>query len=80
MAFAEFMASPLGRGLRVVVGGVLIYVGLSRVQGTAGTAIALFGILPLTTGLLNLCLLAPLLGAPFRGSALRSATKPVPTK
>ena len=80
MAFAEFMASPLGRGLRVVVGGLLIYVGLNRVQGVAGTVIALIGILPIATGLLNLCILGPLLGAPFRGSALRSASKPVPTK
>ena len=32
MAFAEWMATPLGRGLRVVVGALLIYVGLSVVQ------------------------------------------------
>jgi hypothetical protein len=78
MAFAEFMASPLGRGLRVVLGGLLIYLGLARIQGVAGTVIALLGILPLTTGLLNLCVLAPLIGAPFRGSALRRASKPAP--
>ncbi|HEY1906366.1 MAG TPA: YgaP-like transmembrane domain [Myxococcaceae bacterium] len=79
MALAVFMASPLGRGLRIVVGALLIYLGLSVIRGVGGTALALFGILPLTTGLLNLCLLAPLLGAPFRGSALRSASKPPPT-
>ena len=76
MALAMFMATPLGRGLRVVLGGLLIYLGLSVVQGVGGTVLALFGILPLTTGLLNLCVLAPLLGAPFRGSALRGASRP----
>ena len=77
MAFAVFMASPLGRGLRIVVGALLIYLGLSVVQGVGGTVLALFGILPLVTGLLNLCVLAPLLGAPFRGSAL---SKPAPPR
>ena len=69
MAFAEFMATPLGRGLRVVFGGLLIYVGLNVVHGVAGTVVALLGIVPIATGLLNLCILAPLLGAPLRGSS-----------
>lgn len=69
MAFAEFMPTPLGRGLRVVFGGLLIYVGLNMIQGVAGTVVALLGIVPITTGLLNLCILAPLLGVPFRGSS-----------
>jgi hypothetical protein len=78
MAFAEFMASPLGRGLRVGFGGILIYVGLNLVHGVAGTVIALLGILPIVTGLLNLCILGPLLGAPLRGSAVRAASRPAP--
>lgn len=69
MAFAEFMATPLGRGLRVVFGGLLIYVGLNVVHGVAGTVVALLGIVPIATGLLNLCILGPLLGAPLRGSS-----------
>jgi Protein of unknown function (DUF2892) len=80
MAFAEFMASPLGRGLRVVFGGLLIYVGLNRVQGVAGTVIALLGLVPIVTGLLNLCVLGPLLGAPFRGSEVRAASRPAPPR
>lgn len=70
MRFAVFMASPLGRGLRVVAGAVLIFVGLRVVQGVAGTVIALAGILPIATGLMNICLIGPLLGAPMKGSAL----------
>jgi len=73
MAFAEFMGSPLGRGLRVVFGGLLIYVGLNVIQGVAGTVIALLGIVPIATGLLNICILGPLLGAP-----LRPAPRPTP--
>jgi hypothetical protein len=70
MKFAEFMASPLGRGLRVVFGGVLIYLGLSVVQGVAGTVIGALGIVPIATGLLNVCLIGPLIGAPMKGSSL----------
>lgn len=69
MAFAEFMATPLGRGLRVLFGGLLIYTGLNVVQGVAGTVVALLGIVPIATGLLNICILGPLLGAPLRGSS-----------
>ena len=69
MAFAEFMAAPLGRGLRVVFGGLLIYVGLNVVHGVAGTVVALLGIVPIATGLLNVCILGPLLGVPLRGSS-----------
>ena len=67
MKFAEWMATPLGRGLRVAFGAVLIYVGLNVIQGTAGTVVALLGIVPIATGLLNICILGPLLGAPMRG-------------
>jgi hypothetical protein len=80
MAFAGFMATPLGRGLRIAVGALLIYLGLSVIRGVGGTVLALLGILPLTTGLLNLCVLAPLLGAPFRGSALREASRRPPPR
>jgi hypothetical protein len=69
MAFVRFMASPAGRALRIVVGMALIVVGLT-VGKTAGTVLAVVGLVPLLAGALNLCLLAPLFGAPFRGSSL----------
>jgi hypothetical protein len=69
MAFADFMSTPLGRVLRVVFGGVLIYVGLNVVQGVGGTVIALLGIVPIATGLLNLCIIGKLLGGPLRPSS-----------
>ena len=69
MAFAEFMGSPLGRGLRVVFGAFLIYLGLNVIQGVGGTVVALLGIVPIAAGLLNICIVGPLLGAPMRPKA-----------
>jgi len=73
MGLARFMASPLGRGARVVIGAGLIAWGLGSVGGTKGLIIAVVGLLPLTLGLINGCLLAPLLGVPFKGSDLPKA-------
>jgi hypothetical protein len=72
MAFVDWMASPLGRGLRVAFGGLLIYLGLAVVQGVGGTLLAAFGVVPIATGVLNLCPIAPLLGAPMRRGARTS--------
>jgi hypothetical protein len=69
MAFAEWMGSPLGRGLRVAVGALLVYLGLSVVTGLGGALLAAAGVLPIATGLLNVCPLGPLLGAPLKGSS-----------
>lgn len=66
MEFARFMASPIGRGIRVVVGLLLIIIGIST-GGTGGWILAIIGLLPLATGIANVCVLAPLLKAPFSG-------------
>lgn len=68
MSFARFMAGPIGRGARALVGIVLIVVGLSA-GGTGGTILAIVGLLPLAAGVLNVCVIAPLLKAPFSGKA-----------
>lgn len=68
MAFAQFMATPMGRGIRVVAGIVLIALGLLVVEGTGGIILAVIGILPIFAGAANVCLVAPLIGAPFSGS------------
>jgi hypothetical protein len=75
MAFAEWMATPLGRGLRVVAGALLIYVGLAVVQGVGGTLLAALGVVPIATGLLNVCLIGPLIGAPLKGPTKPAAPK-----
>lgn len=70
MGFARLMATPLGRGGRVVLGLVLIIVGIGIVDGVAGWIVAFSGLLPLTLGVINGCVLAPLLKVPFKGSDL----------
>ncbi len=72
-ALASFMASPLGRLLRVAMGVALIYWGWSMQTGT-GTLIMIVGLLPLAAGAFNFCLIAPLIGAPFWGSKIRDGT------
>lgn len=63
MPFAKFMASAAGRGIRIVLGLALIFWGL--LHGERLLAIA--GLVPLAAGAFNWCLIAPLIGAPFRG-------------
>ena len=70
MSFARFMASPLGRGLRIVIGLALIAWGIGVVGGGLGWIIAIAGLLPLTLGIINGCILAPFLKVPFWGSDL----------
>ena len=75
MEFARFMASPVGRIVRIVAGVVMIVVGLRSVGGTGGLVLAIAGVLPLGAGLFNFCGIAPIIGAPFWGkNAQRSST------
>jgi hypothetical protein len=67
-AFIRFMASPTGRILRIVAGSALIASGLMITGGSKGTLIAAIGLLPILTGVLNICVIAPLFGKPLRGS------------
>lgn len=71
--FAWFMASNTGRGLRIVVGLVLIVWGWSMHGQIAGTVLMVVGLVPLAAGVFDVCLLAPLLGAPFSGAKIRAA-------
>ena len=70
MGFARFMASPLGRGLRIVVGVALIAWGVGVVGGGLGLIVAIAGLLPLTLGVINGCILAPFLNVRLGGSDL----------
>jgi hypothetical protein len=70
MGFARFMASPLGRGGRIVLGLALIVLGIGVLDGLLGWIVAVAGLLPLTLGIINGCILAPILKVPFKGSEL----------
>ncbi len=62
------IASSAGRLARVSLGVALIAAGLRLVPAPAGWFVAAFGLVPLTTGVLNLCPVAPLWGGHFRGA------------
>lgn len=66
--FVKLMASPFGRIARVIAGAALIAWGLLGLGDTNGLIVAAIGILPIFTGLLNICIVSPLLGLPLRGS------------
>jgi hypothetical protein len=68
MSFAKFMAGPMGRGVRVVVGVALITWGIFM-SSTGGVILAIVGAVVFLAGALNFCLIAPLLKAPFSGKA-----------
>jgi hypothetical protein len=70
MAFAKFMAGPIGRGVRILAGVALIAVGLLSVQGVGGVILALVGVLPILAGVLNVCFIAPIIRVPFSGKAV----------
>jgi hypothetical protein len=68
-AFAAFMAGPTGRLLRTVAGVVLIAWGWTMRPDTSGVVLMVIGLAPLMAGVLNICLIAPLIGAPLSGRA-----------
>ena len=65
MAFAAFMAEPLGRLIRVLAGIVLAAVGLAIIGGLVGWIVAAVGLAFMALGTFNYCVLAPLFGGPF---------------
>lgn len=66
MKLISLMSTSLGRISRVLAGAVLIVAGLFLIDGIAGTVVALFGVLPLMTGLFNICPISPFYGLPLR--------------
>jgi hypothetical protein len=65
MSFVKFMSSMSGRALRIVAGVVMVLVGLFAVQGIWVPILAIVGLVMLLAGLLNFCLIAPIVKAPF---------------
>lgn len=66
MTLVRFMSSAAGRVLRIVLGLVLVAVGY-LLGGTAGIVLAIVGLVPIAAGVANVCLIAPVFGAPFSG-------------
>lgn len=70
----RFISSPAGRLTRVAAGTSLIAAGLA--QGRKGLGLVTVGLVPLSMGAFDWCLLAPLQGLPFEGPKLREVLGP----
>ncbi len=71
MGFARFMATGLGRLLRMVVGLALVLYGVFGAHGALEYVLSLVGVVVFAAGLFNFCTIAPLIGVPFRGADLK---------
>lgn len=69
MPLARFMASPIGRIARIVIGLALIIVGI--VAGGPALALVAVGLVFVAVGVVNVCLIGPIIRAPFKGSDVR---------
>jgi membrane-associated protease RseP (regulator of RpoE activity) len=67
-AFSRFMASSRGRLVRVAFGASLLGAGLFVISPPIGLAVGAFGLLPIASGTLNLCPVAPFWGGHFLGA------------
>ena len=75
MGFGKFMASTLGRAVRIIAGVALIVIGLAA-GGTGGIVLAIVGLVPLVAGSVDICLISALLfGTPLQGDKIRAALK-----
>jgi hypothetical protein len=68
MKFLTFMCSPVGRGIRLLLGAILIALAVN-IGGTVAWALGGFALLPIATGILGLCPINPLVGRPLRCGA-----------
>lgn len=76
MAFARFMATPLGRGIRIIAGVIALIAGAGLAyagQTTAGLALTAVGTALAMVGIANVCPLALLFGGPFDGRRAQRA-------
>jgi hypothetical protein len=69
MGFVRFMSSGTGRTVRVIAGIALF--GVGAWFGGGWWLLAAVGLVPLSAGILDVCLFAPLFGQPFSGRTIR---------
>ncbi|MBP7686785.1 MAG: DUF2892 domain-containing protein [Thermoflexales bacterium] len=72
MGFAQFMASGLGRGVRIAAGVAFLAWGLLL---GGGIVPVILGAVFVAVGVFDVCLLAPLFGAPLKGADVRAKAK-----
>lgn len=69
LKFAKFMATTLGRIIRVVGGGALLWWGYTM-GGTTGIVVMAVGAIPFLAGSFNFCPIAPIIHVPFSGKKI----------
>ncbi len=72
----QFLASGAGRAVRVAAGLVLIGLGLGVIEAPVGTVMAIVGLVPLSAGAADVCIVSALIGGPFRGQDIRNLARP----
>jgi len=70
--FSKFINSQTGRIFRMVAGAGFILAGYFYRNHTLGVLSMLWGILPLSAGLFDLCFISAFLGGPISGAKIRS--------
>lgn len=65
-----FLASPRGRFARIVIGLLMLWFGAYVFAQPLGYWVMGIGVIPIVAGALNICLMAPLVQEPVRGSHL----------
>lgn len=73
--FARFIASGVGRLLRVIVGLAVIGCGYTMRDTGLGVGLMIVGLIPLAAGVFDLCLISPLLGGPLSGRRIRASRR-----
>ena len=73
--FAHFINSPAGRAFRIVAGLGFIILGLVFRDHLLGVISIIWGVLPLSAGVLDICYISAMLGGPISGKRIRSAYK-----
>ncbi len=74
MKLIDFLASAPGRLVRAIAGLALIGGGaylMATNNVVIGLIVGLVGLVPLLAGMLDVCVFAPLFGAPFQGMKIR---------
>jgi hypothetical protein len=69
--FSKFLNSPAGRIFRIVAGIGFIVVGYVFRDYTLGVVSMVWGVLPLSAGVFDICYVSALLGGPLSGAKIR---------
>ena len=72
--FVFFLASNTGRLVRIIGGLALVVLGRFGLSGMPALVVMLMGIVPLLAGTFDICVFAPLFGAPLSGSKIRAGS------